>query len=218
MQKYTHHQPPACPRPLGLVYVDDDIVVVDKPEGLLSVPGRLMKDCALARLQSAWPDVRVVHRLDLDTSGLLVLGLSQLAVSDLNRQFRERVVGKRYIAQVDGVLARREGQIDAAIAPDPINRPRQQIVVSGGKQALTRYQLIFQGADSARLALQPVTGRSHQLRLHMAHLGHPILGCDLYAHDRALAAAPRLMLHASELTFTHPAHGTPLKFISTPPF
>ena len=215
---YTFHEPPPCHDPLSIIYADDDILVVDKPAGLLSVPGRVMKDCVLSRVLQAFPQVRIVHRLDLDTSGVMVLGLSQLVVSDLNRQFRERLVVKSYAAQVFGTLDQTQGEISWPIAPDPINRPRQKIDPEHGKQALTRYQLMLQSADSARLALFPLTGRSHQLRLHLAHLGHPILGCDLYAHEAAFQAAPRLMLHAEKLAFSHPKTATPETFSSPVPF
>jgi len=123
---YTFHEPPPCHDPLSIIYADDDILVVDKPAGLLSVPGRVMKDCVLSRVLQAFPQVRIVHRLDLDTSGVMVLGLSQLAVSDLNRQFRERLVVKSYAAQVFGTLDQTQGEISWPIAPDPINRPRQK--------------------------------------------------------------------------------------------
>jgi tRNA pseudouridine32 synthase/23S rRNA pseudouridine746 synthase len=205
INNYIDHSPPPCEEPLGILYADEDIVVVDKPSGLLSVPGRLMKDCVLARLQKDYPKIRIVHRLDLDTSGLMVLGLTQRAVSDLNRQFRERLVAKTYIAEVYGHLASPAGKIDWPIDHDPVNRPRMRVDAVTGKAAMTHYQLIAQAEESARVRLSPITGRSHQLRLHMAHLGHPILGCDLYAHQQAFEAAPRLMLHAAQLSILHPA-------------
>ncbi|NQV65311.1 MAG: RluA family pseudouridine synthase [SAR86 cluster bacterium] len=215
---YTFHQPPPCHDPLPIIYADDDILVVDKPAGLLSVPGRIMKDCVLSRVLQAFPQARIVHRLDLDTSGVMVLGLSQLAVSDLNRQFRERLVVKSYAAEVFGILDQAQGEISWPIAPDPVNRPRQKIDPEHGKHAITEYRLILQGPESARLALFPLTGRSHQLRLHLAHLGHPILGCDLYAHETAFQAASRLMLHAEKLGFSHPRTVRPVTFSSPVPF
>jgi len=215
---YTHYSPPPCDEPLGILYVDEDIVVVNKPAGLLSVPGRQMKDCVLARLQTDFRAVRIVHRLDLDTSGLMVLGLSQRAVSDLNRQFRERLVTKVYTAEVFGQLALAAGEIDWPIDHDPVNRPRMRVDVLNGKAAMTHYQVLVQAQESARVRLSPITGRSHQLRLHLAHLGHPILGCDLYAHQQAFEAAPRLMLHATQLSFSHPATLERRQFEALAPF
>jgi tRNA pseudouridine32 synthase/23S rRNA pseudouridine746 synthase len=215
---YTHYSPPPCDEPLGILYIDEDIVVVNKPAGLLSVPGRLMKDCVLARLQIDFPGIRIVHRLDLDTSGLMVLGLTQRAVSDLNRQFRERLVNKIYTAEVFGHLAVATGEIDWPIGHDPVNRPRMRVDRLNGKAAMTHYQLIAQAEECARVQLSPITGRSHQLRLHLAHIGHPILGCDLYAHQRAFEAASRLMLHATQLSFLHPATGARRQFEAPAPF
>ena len=203
---------------IEIIYADDDLLVVNKPAGLLSVPGRIMKDCVLNRLKTDYPDVVVVHRLDLDTSGLLVLSQSRLATSDLNRQFRERAITKQYVAVVDGILEQDEGEIKLPIAPDPVNRPRQLIDHANGKSAHTRYQVIEQMGNRARLLLTPITGRSHQLRIHLAEIGHPILGCDLYAHDQALAASERLLLHASGLQFQHPSSKEQLNFKSDPPF
>ena len=177
-----------------------------------------MKDCVLNRLKIDFPDVVVVHRLDLDTSGLLVLSQSRLATSDLNRQFRERIITKQYIAVVDGRLEQDEGEIRLPIAPDAANRPRQLIDHVNGKSAHTRYRVVERLENRTRLLLTPVTGRSHQLRIHLAEIGHPILGCDLYAHDQALAAAGRLLLHASGLQFQHPLLKEHLNFKSASPF
>jgi tRNA pseudouridine32 synthase/23S rRNA pseudouridine746 synthase len=215
---YTHHSPPPCDEPLGVLYVDEDIVVVNKPAGLLSVPGRLMKDCVVARLQVDFRGIRIVHRLDLDTSGLMVLGLTQRAVSDLNRQFRERLVTKIYTAEVFGHLALAAGEINWPIDHDPVHRPRMRVDVLTGKAAMTHYKVLAQAEEYARVQLSPITGRSHQLRLHLAHLGHPILGCDLYAHQQAFEAAPRLMLHATQLSFLHPATGARRQFEAPAPF
>jgi tRNA pseudouridine32 synthase/23S rRNA pseudouridine746 synthase len=215
---YKQYSPPPCDEPLGILYVDEDIVVLNKPAGLLSVPGRLMKDCVLARLQINYPEIRIVHRLDLDTSGLMVLGRTQRAVSDLNRQFRERLVTKVYTAEVYGRLALAVGEIDWPIDHDPVNRPRMRVDVLTGKAAMTHYHVIEQFEESARVRLSPITGRSHQLRLHMAHLGHPILGCDLYAHQQAFEAASRLMLHATQLSFLHAQTGERQQFEAPAPF
>jgi tRNA pseudouridine32 synthase/23S rRNA pseudouridine746 synthase len=197
--------------------VDEHVLVVAKPSGLLSVPGRFVKDCVLNRLLFDYPDARIVHRLDLDTSGLLVLARSSEATSDLSRQFREREIEKTYIAIVAGIVEQDAGEIDAPIAPDPVNRPRQ-LISPEGKSALTRFEVIARDDRDSRLALYPVTGRSHQLRIHLAHIGHPILGCDLYASPEALAASPRLLLHASELKLSHPVSGATLEFTCAQPF
>jgi len=200
-----------------MVYVDEHMLVVSKPSGLLSVPGRFVKDCVFNRLVFDYADARIVHRLDLDTSGLLVLARSQLATSDLNRQFRERTIEKAYEAIVAGIVEQNEGEVDLPIAPDPHNRPRQMID-DAGKPALTRYRVIARDHEDSRIGLYPVTGRSHQLRIHMATLGHPILGCDLYADPAALAASPRLLLHATRLTLAHPVTRESLTFESPVPF
>ena len=218
MSQYTHHIPPPCYEDIDTIYVDDDLLVINKPAGLLSVPGRIVKDCVLNRLRLDYPEVVIVHRLDLDTSGLLVLSLSRLATSDLNRQFRERIISKQYLAIVDGVVEKNKGEIKLPIAPDGKNRPKQLIDFENGKSAHTCYEVIERMEGQTRLLLTPITGRSHQLRLHMAEIGHPILGCDLYAHHRALNASTRLMLHAFCLQFQHPSSGEQLEFFSEPPF
>ena len=201
---FTRHVPPPCLEEVQVLYVDDHILVVNKPAGLLSVPGRFLKDSVLHRMLFEYPDAVVVHRLDLDTSGLLVLALSKKAVSDLNRQFRERSVRKYYEALVWGHVPDTKGLIELPIRPDPNNRPRQIIDHAKGKAAQTRYRVINIGRQSSRLRLQPITGRSHQLRIHLASIGYPILGCDLYAHRAAFEAADRLMLHATNLRISHP--------------
>lgn len=200
------------------MYADDHVLVVDKPAGLLSVPGRFLKDSVLQRVMFEHPDARVVHRLDLDTSGLLVMALTSHATSDLNRQFRERLVDKVYVAEVWGQMADDEGEIDLPMRPDPFNRPLQVVDHEKGKPALTRYRVLERRSASTLVALYPVTGRSHQLRVHLASLGHPILGCDLYAVELAYAAADRLCLHASELSFSHPATAERVSFQSGHPF
>lgn len=215
---YTGYVPPPCEEEVQVVYADDDILVVAKPAGLLSVPGRFVKDSVLQRVMFEFPDARIVHRLDLDTSGLMVLALTQAAVSELGRQFRERLVEKIYTADVWGKPDDTSGEIDLPMRPDPDNRPRQQIDVEAGKFALTRYELIEVLQNNARLLLAPVTGRSHQLRLHLAAIGHPILGCDLYAHKAALEASDRLCLHATRLRLFHPVTSDPVRFESEPPW
>lgn len=218
MNDYTFHIPPPCHEEVEVLFADKDLLVIHKPAGLLSVPGRIVKDCVLNRLQAEYPDVVMVHRLDLDTSGLLVLSQSAPATSDLNRQFRERKVTKTYVAVVDGVVEDDSGEIELPIRMDPDNRPRQVVDEKNGKWALTHYKVIKRQDDCSRLQLIPVTGRSHQLRIHLAEVGHPILGCDLYAPEEVLQRADRLLLHASSLEFFHPVSKEWLTFESKPCF
>ena len=180
-----------------------------KPDLLLSIPGRhpLNKDSLISRLQVDYPSATIVHRLDLDTSGIMVIPLDKPTHAHISRQFQRRQVEKTYHAIVYGQVARDEGEIDLPIACDWDNRPRQKICPVNGKSALTRYRVLERSGDRSRLLLSPVTGRSHQLRIHLRELGHPILGCDMYAHQEALRMARRLMLHATTLAFEHPATG-----------
>lgn len=204
MDRFTHHIPPPCTDDVTIHHRDDHILVLSKPEGLLSVPGRIVKDSVLRRVQVEFPEAVIVHRLDLDTSGLLVLALTHLAVRELNRYFRERTIIKEYMAEVFGVIAHDMGVISLPIAADWERRPRQRIDREIGKGSLTRFYVQRRNTESTTLLLKPVTGRSHQLRIHLASIGHPILGCDLYAHEKALTASARLRLHASYLAFEHP--------------
>lgn len=217
MSHYTYHIAPPCEEEVSILFADDDVLVVDKPSGLLSVPGRFVKDCVLNRLLIDYPDATIVHRLDLDTSGLLVIARSKQAVSELNRQFRDREIEKEYIARVFGI-PEASGEIDLPIRADPVNRPKQVIDQEAGKSAFTRYKLLSAIDGSGLLRLTPTTGRSHQLRIHMAAIGHPILGCDLYAHEEAFGASKRLMLHASGLGFKHPKSQEWQTFASDAPF
>lgn len=194
---------------IRILYADADLLLVRKPDLLLSIPGRhpLNKDCLISRLQQRYPSASIVHRLDLDTSGIMVVPLNREAHAHISRQFQERQVQKSYHAIVYGSVAADRGEIDLPIACDWANRPKQKICHEHGKAALTRYEVLERMADRTRLLLRPVTGRSHQLRIHLRELGHPILGCDLYAHPEALAMADRLLLHASRLAFEHPVSG-----------
>ncbi len=192
-----------------ILYEDADLLLVRKPHLLLSIPGRhpLNKDCLITRLQKTYPSASIVHRLDLDTSGIMVIPLNKPTHAHISRQFQQRQVEKSYFAIVYGVIEQDRGEIDLPIAADWANRPRQKICREKGKQALTRYEVLQRETDRTRLLLKPETGRSHQLRIHMRELGHPILGCDMYAHDEGLGMSDRLMLHAATLAFTHPATG-----------
>jgi tRNA pseudouridine32 synthase/23S rRNA pseudouridine746 synthase len=213
---------PACPREVEILYRDEALLLVNKPEFLLSIPGRhpLNKDCLISRLQRDFPSASMVHRLDLDTSGIMVIPLQKAVHSHLSRQFQERKVEKSYHAVVWGLVAADSGEIDLPIAADWSDRPRQKICHQKGKQALTRYEVLSRDAEHlrSRLLLRPVTGRSHQLRIHLRELGHPILGCDMYAHADALGQSSRLLLHASSLGFEHPLTGEWLQGECPPPF
>lgn len=200
------------------MFEDGHLLVFDKPAGLLAVPGRTIADCLSARVQAAWPDALVVHRLDMATSGLMAFGRGPGAQRALSRAFETRRVAKRYVAVVGGDVAGDHGEVDAPLVVDWPNRPRQVVDLVHGKPSLTLWRVLERGAGRTRLALSPVTGRSHQLRVHCAHLGHPILGDDLYAPPALRDAAPRLLLHACRLELPHPASGAPVVVESVPPF
>ncbi|MBI5891330.1 MAG: RNA pseudouridine synthase [Nitrosomonadales bacterium] len=200
-----------------LVFQDAFLLVANKPAGLLAVPGRGedKQDCLAARLQQTFPDALVVHRLDMATSGLMVFARGIAMQRRLSQMFREREVGKRYVAVVSGGLEQAAGEISLPLICDWPNRPRQKIDHALGKPSLTRYRLLGTESDVSRIELEPVTGRSHQLRVHMAAIGHPILGDALYGDA---TSAPRLLLHACSLNFRHPASGEFLDFASAAPF
>ena len=200
---------PHSQEPIRILYRDEDLLLVRKPDLLLSIPGRhpLNRDCLISRLQRQYPTASIVHRLDLDTSGIMVIPLNRPCHAHISRQFQQRLVEKTYHAIVYGFVEDDAGEIDLPIACDWHNRPRQKICHESGRPALTRFEVLKRSADRTRVLLRPVTGRSHQLRIHMRELGHPILGCDMYAHAEALAMAPRLLLHATSLAFEHPGTG-----------
>jgi len=183
---------------MRVIHVDDRLVVIDKPAGLLSVPGRTEPDCASARVQALYADALVVHRLDQPTSGLLLFARGATAQRELSADFAERRVGKVYVAVVAGPLEG-EGLIDLPLGADWPNRPRKQVDLARGKPSQTRWRVLAREGLHTRVRLEPLTGRSHQLRVHMAHLGHAILGDTLYAAPDLAAASPRLLLHANEL-------------------
>jgi tRNA pseudouridine32 synthase/23S rRNA pseudouridine746 synthase len=211
---------PHTREPFTLIHVDADLILVRKPDLLLTVPGRhpVNRDCLITRLQVLFPEVLLVHRLDLDTSGILVFARHREAQAALSRAFQERRVRKHYTALVDGRVAADRGRIDLPIARDWERRPLQKICFETGKAACTHYEVLERRDDCTRLLLQPVTGRSHQLRIHCRELGHPILGCDMYAPNEVLGRAPRLMLHATRLALPHPRSGRELVGHSPPPF
>jgi tRNA pseudouridine32 synthase/23S rRNA pseudouridine746 synthase len=205
---------------IDVLYADRDLLLVRKPHLLLSIPGRhpLNRDCLITRLRRDYPTASIVHRLDLDTSGIMVIPLNKPTHAHISRQFQRREVDKSYHALVYGGMAQDIGEIDLPIACDWASRPRQVICRKRGKPALTRFQVLERAGDRTRVLLQPVTGRSHQLRIHLSEIGHPVLGCDLYAHENALGMANRLMLHASALAFEHPATGRRLRGDCPPDF
>jgi tRNA pseudouridine32 synthase / 23S rRNA pseudouridine746 synthase len=201
-----------------VVYADEALIALDKPAGLLAVPGRGAdkQDCLAARVQALYPDACVVHRLDMATSGLLLMARSPHAQRQLSIAFAQRRVRKRYVAVVEGLVRDPEGEIDLPLAPDWPQRPRQRVDTTHGKPSLTRYRVLSvdHTLRRTRLSLEPVTGRSHQLRVHLLAIGHRIVGDTLYGappHDR-------LLLHASELTLEHPVSGATVGLESEVPF
>lgn len=215
----------APPRhPLCVIYQDDDILVLDKPSGLLSVPGKHahLHDCLEMRAKQLQPKARIVHRLDMHTSGLIIMALHAGAHRNLSRQFELRQVEKAYEALVFGQLALQDGVIDLPLRCDWVRRPLQMVDYDKGKPSQTRYQTIKRTRTYSRVNLFPKTGRSHQLRVHMLAIGHPILGDEFYAHQKAQKLSPRhdhgLCLHAKELTLEHPLTGQMMSFQSQPDF
>ena len=211
---------PHSQAPIRLIYEDTDLLLVDKPHHLLSVPGRhpLNRDSLIRRLQHRYPNVQAVHRLDLDTSGLMVVPKRRESLSELARQFQRRQIEKEYTAIVWGEVAEDRGSIELPIATDWPNRPKQIICEERGKHALTHFEVLKRASNRSLIKLKPVTGRSHQLRIHMQSLGHPIIGCDMYAHPDALAASDRLLLHATRLKLCAPSTGNWLSAFSPIPF
>jgi len=207
---------------IGLIWVDDTLVVVDKPPGMLSVPGRGdgVRDNLTTRVMACFADALTVHRLDQATSGLMLFARGLEMQRGLSRCFEKRRVAKRYEAVVAGVLADAEGRIEAPLRLDWPHRPRQVVDAQDGKPSLTLWQRLRteprSDGSATRVSLAPVTGRSHQLRVHLMHIGHPILGDDLYAPEPQ--RAPRLLLHACEIGFAHPLSAQPLHFVSAVPF
>jgi tRNA pseudouridine32 synthase/23S rRNA pseudouridine746 synthase len=202
------YRPPAEPF-LPLVHVDEDILVFDKPSGLLSVPGKTpdLADCAESRAQRDWPDALIVHRLDMDTSGLILMARNKRAQRIISGQFAKRIIQKTYYAMVEGEPEADEGEINLPLIADWPNRPLQMVCYERGKQAKTLWQVAARHTGKTLMRLKPETGRSHQLRVHMAEIGLPILGDAFYATPTALAAASRLMLHAARLSWRSPEDG-----------
>ena len=213
----AEYNPPSSP--LDVIHEDHELLVVNKPSGLLSVPGRgeHLADCLLKRVQDAFPQALLVHRLDRDTSGLIAFALSPHAQRHLSRQFEERKVKKTYVARVWGRLEPKVGTVDLPLIVDWPNRPRQMVDHENGKPAVTDWRVLKASDSESRVRLMPKTGRSHQLRVHMLALGHPILGDPFYADGEALNF-PRLMLHSEELRIGHPDGGEGMRFRAKAPF
>lgn len=198
-----------------LLYQDAHLLVVSKPPGLLTVPGRLPenKDCLITRIQQDFPTAAIVHRLDMATSGLLVVPITKPTLSNLARQFQQRQIEKRYQAVVAGLIEQDQGTIKAPLMCDWPNRPRQ-MVHPEGKPSVTHFRVLHRDhrLQHTYVDLFPVTGRSHQLRVHLLHIGHPILGDNLYAPEPTIAESHRLLLHAQYLSFKHPDNGAQFCF------
>ncbi|KZN39569.1 ribosomal large subunit pseudouridine synthase A [Pseudoalteromonas luteoviolacea DSM 6061] len=196
------------------------MLVINKPSGLLTVPGKDPKhaDSAINRINRVYPSAKIVHRLDMATSGVLCLAMHKEAHRFLSIQFQDRLTKKRYVARVHGKLTQSHGSVDLPLICDWPNRPKQKVCHESGKPSLTHYEVIEHEAQATRVSLTPITGRSHQLRVHMQSLGHVILGDRLYAQGEALAAASRLQLHAQMLQICHPISGEMMHFEAPDPF
>ena len=211
--------PPGAP---CVLFIDEALIVLDKPSGLLSVPGRgpANADSLATRVQADYPDARIVHRLDMATSGLIVMARGVAMERRLSIAFQQRQVEKRYVAVVTGRPDAESGEVNLPLICDWPNRPRQKVDFELGKASLSAYALMAYdtASNTSRVDLRPHTGRTHQLRVHMQAIGHPILGDELYADEATCKAAPRLLLHATELTLPHPLTGQPIRLLSPPPF
>lgn len=222
-----NYAPPTSPY-LTIIYQDDELVVLNKPSGLLSVPGKAPehKDCLSYRIQLVFPTAMIVHRLDMATSGIIVIALSKETHRELSKQFQDRLTKKRYSAIIAGSPDQPSGSVDLPLICDWPNRPKQMVDFERGKPSLTHWKVAEhkevmiedKAVACAKMTLTPITGRSHQLRVHMKALGHPILGDRLYAPPEVIAAAPRLQLHAEYLGFTHPKTQQWMDFEALAPF
>ena len=216
------YRPPTDPW-IDVVYEDERLILCDKPSGLLTVPGKdpTLADCLETRVQARYPQypaAKVVHRLDKDTSGLLLLAFDKHALGSLGSQFEHRKVDKYYVARVWGDVEGDSGLIDLPLATDWENKPRQRVDHERGRASRTQWEVLAREGGVTRLKLTPLTGRTHQLRVHMLALGHPILGDTFYADGPARDAAERLQLHAEMLQFAHPTDHRTLRFVRAAPF
>lgn len=205
--------------PLDILHDDHEVLLVNKPSGLLSVPGKgeHLADCLIARVQAVFPQALLVHRLDRDTSGVMIFGLTPHAQRHLGLQFEKRQTKKTYVARVAGEMSEKTGTVDLPLIVDWPNRPKQMVDHENGKQAVTDWRVIRSGQGETRVRLMPKTGRSHQLRVHMLALGHPILGDPFYATGDA-RDYPRLMLHSETFQFRHPDGGQGTRITAKAPF
>ncbi|WP_298803559.1 RluA family pseudouridine synthase [uncultured Lentibacter sp.] len=212
----SDYTPPSDP--LDIIHADHELIVVNKPSGLLSVPGKgaHLADCLIARVQEAFPTALLVHRLDRDTSGVMIFAATPHAQRHLGLQFEKRQIKKAYIARLRGRLEPKEGTVDLPLIVDWPNRPLQMVCHETGKPAQTDWKVLRATDAESRVRLFPKTGRSHQLRVHMLALGHPILGDPFYSDNPA--AYPRLMLHAEDLRLRHPDGGKGMRFFAKAPF
>jgi tRNA pseudouridine32 synthase/23S rRNA pseudouridine746 synthase len=219
MPKTFVYNPPREPW-LTVLHEDEHLVVFDKPSGLLSVPGKdpALSDSLQTRVLERWPGAGTVHRLDKDTSGIILMAKDKWTHGRLGIQFEKRVTRKTYIARIWGAPADDEGFVDLPLATDWENKPRQRVDHERGRPAQTRWEVMEREGDITRVRLIPLTGRTHQLRVHMCEIGHPIIGDEFYATGTALAAAERLNLHAAHLGFIHPATGETVDFEAPVPF
>jgi len=216
-----HYTPPPHSK-LDILYIDDDLLLINKPSGLLSVPGRGddKQDCLINRVKTEYSDALIVHRLDMDTSGLMVIARNKICHRMLGDLFQQRQVKKKYIAVVEGIIKSDKGEINLPLITDWPNRPRQKVDMVNGKPSSTHYQVIEKDIENnqSTVELRPVTGRSHQLRVHMQSLGHPILGDRLYADKSAKKKSLRLFLHSSFIEFTHPVTHNLISLNNKAPF
>ena len=218
MTKIFEYNPPNVHT--DILHHDSQIMVVNKPSGLLSVPGKgeHLSDCVISRVQKIFPDALLVHRLDLETSGIMLFAMTRHAQRHLGLQFEKRQIKKNYIARVWGHIEEKTGEIDLPLIVDWPNRPRQKICHETGKSAFTKWRVLRRDNISTRVRLTPTTGRSHQLRVHMLSTGHVILGDKLYSDGDALNASERLLLHAESIKLRHPEGGKAVVFKSACPF
>jgi len=219
MHTLTHYTPPREPW-LKVLYDDPHLLVLDKQSGLLSVPGKHAdhKDCLESRALEAFAGARIIHRLDMETSGVIAMALDKETHRQISKQFERRKTSKTYIARLAGVTEKEEGTIDLPLICDWPNRPRQMVDHINGKSAQTLWRVLEREQGTTRVEFTPITGRSHQLRVHALSIGHPILGDNLYGTPETKAAAKRLQLHAQKLTLFHPAQEKYVTFEAPVPF
>ena len=213
------YRPPTEPW-LVVLHEEDEILVLSKQSGLLSVAGKPAEhaDCIESRAKAEYPQARIVHRLDRETSGVIVMAMNAKSHRHLGLQFERRKIGKKYIARVWGAVTQDRGVVDLPLTCDWPNRPKQMVDVESGRAALTEWEVLEREQGATRMSLSPRTGRSHQLRVHMLTIGHPIIGDSFYATGAAFTSADRLQLHAESITLHHPSDGKLTTFTAPCPF